>query len=733
MFRGFLILALLGAGSALGSSVQLLSSLPNGAVSKGVQLDAAGNIYLAGYITPQAPKSRSDTSDAFVAKLSPDGSTLLYLTSFGGSSIDQAAALALGSDGSVFVAGYTTSTDFPVTAGTSASGDGFLATLNPAGSLVYASIVGGGAATAIALDDAGDVFVTGTSSSVFPATSGSVARNFLPSGGFILKFDPTLSSVLLSINGYGSGLIALDSQGNIYIAGLASVLPGPGFGYLPSLSANGFQSTHSIMPCSQSFGPSGFGVPCSNYQYVAKIDPTGTQLLWATYVTGTYGATPGGMAVDSGSNVILAGTTNSDDYPVTAGAFQTAYAPAAAPPPNFGFPEIGAPAATGYITKLNATGTALVWSTYFGGSQSDYIGGMTVNADGDIYVSGLAGSSDLPGLSDTPPGCRPSPNQGLGFVARITPDGASASSSQLIYDAPACLYASCPLGFSGWPLALRPDGTAVAAGTNGTVASVDFSASSRLACIADVTDNAQLSSVTPGQLISLFGTDLAPATPFTPTAGVEASSSSLSVFFNGIAAPILYTSAQQINVQVPYEIAGQSGVQMQVTGTLTSLPVSESRTLAVAQRQPSVFLSTDAVESPLAGYSVCSSLIQLFEVAVALNADGTLNDCTNPAAGGSIVTIFLNGLGPVTPAQTTGAISAAPAVALTPAVNPNASEYTDVPVTALATTTVPGSISGVAQVRLQLPPSVNTIIAVKITLAGAPTREPVVLIWTLSN
>jgi uncharacterized protein (TIGR03437 family) len=741
MLRAFPFLVLLGAGSALGSNVQLLSPLPNGAVSKSVQLDAAGDIYMAGYITPQAPKSSNDISDVFVAKLSPDGSTLLYLTSFGGSSVDEAAALALGSDGSVFVTGFSDSTDFPVTAGTSASSGGFLAKLNPAGSLVYASFLGG-AATALALDSAGDVFVTGTSSSVFPATSGSVARNFNPSAGFILKFDPTLSNVLLSINGYGSGLIALDSQGNIYIAGLASVLSGPGLGYLPSLSANGFQSTHATMPCSRSLGPSGFGIPCSNYQYVAKIDPTGTKLLWATYVTGTYGATPGGMAVDSEGNVILAGTTNSDDYPVTPGAFQTAYAPAAAPPPNFGFPEIGAPAATGYITKLNAMGTALVWSTYFGGSQSDYIGGMTIDAGGNINVSGLAGSADLPGLSEAPPGCRPSANQGLGFVARITPDGASASNAQLIYDAPACLYESCggtltdsltDLDFSGWPLALRPDGTALVAGTNGTVADVDFSASSRLACIADVTDNAQLSSVAPGQLISLFGTDLAPATPYAPPGGVEASSSSLGVFFSGVPAPILYTSAQQINVQVPYEIAGQSGVQMQVTGTLTSLPVSESRTLAVAQRQPSVFLSTDASESPVTGFSVCGSLVQLFEAAVALNADGTLNDCTNPAAGGSIVTIFLNGLGPVTPAQTTGAISAAPAVALTPAVDPSAGEEPGIQVTTLTTTTVPGSISGVAQVRLQLPQNVGSATFLTITLAGAPTREKVVFIWTLPN
>ena len=437
------------------------------------------------------------------------------------------------------------------------------------------------------------------------------------------------------------------------------------------------------------------------------------------------------MAVDSEGNVILAGTTNSDDYPVTPGAFQTAYTPSAPPPPDLGFPFVGAPAATGYVSKLNSTGTALVWSTYFGGSQTDHIGGMTIDASGNIYVSGLAESSDLPGLAGTPAGCRPSANQGLGFVAQITPDGASASGTQLVFDAPACLYETCAgNNLSGWPLALQPAGTAVVAGTNGTVAGIDFSASSRLACIADVTDNAQISSVTPGQLISLFGTDLAPAIPYVPPGGVEPSSSSLSVTFNGTPAPILYTSAQQVNLQVPYELAGQSSVEMQVTGTLTTVPVSESLTLAVVQRQPSVFLTADALESPVTGFTPCGSQVQLLEAAVALNADGTLNDCTNPAVGGSIVTIFLNGLGPTTPAQITGAITAEPAVSLTPAA---AISGPSSQVTAIATTTVPGSISGLTQVQLQLPQTVNRTVTAAITLAGTPTRETAILIWTVSN
>jgi hypothetical protein len=167
---------------------------------------------------------QSYTSDAFVAKLSPDGSQLLYLTIFGGSSIDASFSLALGGDGSVFVVGYTASSDFPATAGAlrPASGCcGFIAKLNPAGSLIYAAALGS-IATGVALDSAGEVLISGGSgglqafsTSGFPATSRTVSGG---PGGFILKLDSTLSQIQLCINGYG-GLIVVDRRGDIYVAG----------------------------------------------------------------------------------------------------------------------------------------------------------------------------------------------------------------------------------------------------------------------------------------------------------------------------------------------------------------------------------------------------------------------------------------------------------------------------------------------------------------------------------
>jgi hypothetical protein len=140
MLRVLILFIFLTAIPVFGGSVQLLSSLPNGAVSKAIQLDPAGNIYLAGSLTPPNPQRSQDTSDAFLAKISADGSTPIYYTVLSGSSADAAAAIALGSDGSAYVTGSTGSSDFPVTAGAlettfnlAGASQGFLVKVNPAG------------------------------------------------------------------------------------------------------------------------------------------------------------------------------------------------------------------------------------------------------------------------------------------------------------------------------------------------------------------------------------------------------------------------------------------------------------------------------------------------------------------------------------------------------------------------------------------------------------------------
>jgi uncharacterized protein (TIGR03437 family) len=259
----------------------------------------------------------------------------------------------------------------------------------------------------------------------------------------------------------------------------------------------------------------------------------------------------------------------------------------------------------------------------------------------------------------------------------------------------------------------------IAAGANGTIARVDLFAAERLACLADPADNVQITAVAPGQVLSIFGSRIAPARSAVPNGGSASSFQGISVTFNGVPAPILYTSGEQINIQVPYEIAGQDSAEMQVVSSSEGL--TERKIVSVVQRQPSVFLAPDALLSDVPGYFYCGNTFSRAQHALALNADGTLNTCSNAALAGSTVTIFMNGLGPIQPAQPTGAIVASPAVAVAPGV---------VATGILSTTTFPGAISGLAQVQIQQ--ATAGFLEVLPVVAGKEAREPIV-IWVAAR
>jgi uncharacterized protein (TIGR03437 family) len=696
MLRGFLLIFLFSANQAFGGTVQPLPALPNGAIANAVQVDSAGNIYVAGEYFPN-PQNPNAPGHAIVGKLSPDGSQVIWWTVLAGSQNDSATALVLGSDNSAYVTGTTYSPDFPTTPGSfqptpSALGEAFAAKLGPTGTIVYSTYIGGsGSGAAITVDPAGRAFITGSlGSSVFATTPGAVsgAPNTGYNSAYVIELDPTGSKALLAISGFGGNAIAVDPQGNIYAAG---AFAGP---HVPT-TPGGFQtSSPAPQVCESSFA---MASPCA-FQHIGKIDPTGTQLIYATYISGSLGAIPAAIAIDAAGNAIVAGSTNSIDYPTTPLAYQTEYF--AFPFSTFVPPHISEPPVpTGYVTKLNASGTGLIWSTYFGGSGvtykqfpwGDQITGMGIDAGGNILVSGFAQSSDLPGLWSTPVALRPPPS-GEGFVARLSPDGTVLSPTELV-----------PETNSNVGIAVRSDGSAVVVPT---LAAVSLSPVGRVTAISDPADEAKLVSVAPGQLLTFYGSNLA------------TSANGVTVTFNGIPAPILYASGIQINVQVPYEISGQTQVTMQVLSPLVSPPLSESYILAVVERQPSVFISSN----PQCSGSGLQPL--------ALNADGTQNSCMNPAPSGSVVTIFLNGLGVSNPALATGAISPS-AIGLVPAATfvYGSAATTDF----LSTTTLPGSIDSLAQVQIQVS-STSSVVNIPVEVqqpSESPflVRGPGILIW----
>jgi len=695
---------------------------PTGTVIAAIQLDSTGSVFVAGTVPP---------GNAFVAKLSPDGSQILYWTLLSGNGVTQAHALALGRDGSAYVTGETTSTNFPVTPGSfqppiSSGTPAFVTKLDSTGAVQYGVLIGSPAYASgrfIAVGQSGEavVGIGGYPLSLPPGPGpfGSVSY----SAGFLLKLDAAGTKAIFLISAPGYGPIALDSQGNIYLAGASGNLGGQ----VPTTSG-AFQASGGFNYCGDSGGLMPGVINICPQQYIAKISQDGSALLYSTYVTGRSGAQPTAIAVDTSGNVYVAGTTSSSNYPVTNGSFQTVdLADAALPRPSPGNtlqPGAYPPPATGYVTKLNSQGTALLWSTFFGGTWLDVISSMRVSADGGIYLVGISTSGDLPGTAAVADGCRPSPLHPMPFVTQLSSDGTSIGRTRLTHELPSIQYSdllnSLLVYFTfpgGLPaLAVGPDGTIAAAWGDTLLAGFDLTASPR-ACILDSADYASATRVAPGELVSIFGASL---------------KSQSAVMFNRIAAPVLYASPQtsnpdgsygiaQLNVQVPYEIAGESTVSVQI-GT-------EIHTLLVATLAPSAFLIPGAstVCEPAATFGWFGS------VPLARNADGSVNSCSNPAQPGSTVTISLNGLGVTSPALPTGSINSQTPIPLNLTVS-------DPSVKVVSAVAAPGQPSGVWQVGFAVPNpgGPGPLVAVyPLTLqpkvSGVPLLEPQLVIWALDQ
>lgn len=356
-------------------------------VSAGVATDSAGFVYIAGGTSSgNFPTSAGvyDTThnggkDIFVTKLSPGGSSLIYSTLIGGATDDAATALALDGSGHVYITGETSSTNFPATAGaldTTYNGilDTFVIKLNPAGSsLIYSTILGGAGedfTKCIQLDGAGNAYLAGfTSSTDFPVTAG--AYDTTPNGQYDVyaaKLNATGTALIYStfIGGtdfdraYGLGL---DGSLNAYVAGYTYSADYPA-------TAGAFDTTHNG----------------KKDAILSKLNSTGTELIFSTFLGGNEGEQALCCTVDGSGNAYVAGLTPSANFPVTAGAFDTTYGGA-------GFLHKWGDA---YVTKFNSTGSALLYSTYLGGSGDDVALGIDLDSQGNACVTGTTFSSQFP-------------------------------------------------------------------------------------------------------------------------------------------------------------------------------------------------------------------------------------------------------------------------------------------------------------------------------------------------
>lgn len=342
---------------------------------RGIRIDTTGNIYIAGAAATAFPTTAGsyDTtfnggSDGFIAKLNPTGSSLLYSTFFGTSSIDYVEDLAIDALGNVYVAGRTSDTilDLPTTVGAfdethNGIDDGFVAKFNDTGSsLVYSTFLGGSeidTALNIEVNTSGEAFVAGVttdSATDFPAVVGSydTTHNGV-TDFFVSKVNAAGSALIYSTFIGGPGIdnvtaMNIDAVGSVYVAGTVA----PGYPTTPGV----FDTT----------------VAGSNEIGLSKLSPSGATLQYSTFVGGTGGENANDIAVDRFGNVTLVGTNFGGDYPTTAGAFDTT--------PNGGSEAI--------LTTVNQNATALIVSTYIGGAGNELANAVAIDMNGNAYLAG---------------------------------------------------------------------------------------------------------------------------------------------------------------------------------------------------------------------------------------------------------------------------------------------------------------------------------------------------------
>jgi hypothetical protein len=367
------------AGTALVYSTYLGGI--SGDAGDGIAVDVAGNAYVTGNAGLNFPTVNPIQAmlgggrDAFVTKINAAGSALVYSTYLGGSESEFGVGIAVDSAGNAYIAGDTNSSNFPTVnpiqatfggggSGNFAPADAFVTKINAAGTaLTYSTYLGGSDhdfGGGIALDSAGHVYITGTARSTnFPTANPIQGINGGSEDAFVTKINGAgtafvYSTYLGGSGGDGGASIAVDSAGNAYLTG--------------DTRSTNFPTATPIQ------GASG-----GRDAFVTKINAAGSALSYSTYLGGSGNDDQGrGIAVDSGGNAHVTGFTNSANFP-TVSSLQS---------------KSGTYDA--FVTKFNAAGSALVYSTYLGGSGTDSGAAIAVNSAGDAYVTGEARSSNFP-------------------------------------------------------------------------------------------------------------------------------------------------------------------------------------------------------------------------------------------------------------------------------------------------------------------------------------------------
>jgi uncharacterized protein (TIGR03437 family) len=628
---------------------------------------------------------------------------------------------------------------YQVTTVTDSSGRAWIrVTKTNAQGVIVATIQFGGTATdtptAIKVDAQGEVVIAGTTNSKdFPVTN-SIVPTVQRSAAFVVKVDSGLTGIIASTLiggsnyaascrycGTGASALDVDSAGNIYLAGYTAALDFP-------VTAGAYQTTP---PGYDNFGSASFG-------FVAEISPGLSKIVFATYFgsdavncmgsecIGAWGSTgfvalavdtsgaiiasadvylrvappppavgtttvkfaPGGgsvvwstainpngdsqeisaLALDGSGNVLVVGVAENGAVG-TAGTVQPCFGPNN---------EIVSVIVGGFIGKLSGSSGAVQFLTGFGceeGSVPESVGNsvssVAVDASGTIWITGTADPSTLPVTPKLH-------GSGSSYVAALAPDG---SSVEALYEAGAAMF--------GQALALTSTGNPMVLGGAGFLMLPNTAGGPSLTGVANSAGSVASGLIAPAELMSFYGTGLGPATPLNAqvvNGVVQSNLGGYQLLFGGVAAPLLYIGANQINAVVPSEVSGKDSVSVTLVTPTGTFSLAD---LYIRPSEPEIF------HDPVVG------------TAVAINQDGTLNSSSNPAHAGELVSVWGTGAG-------------APYAGLFPAdgtivpISGNLLTYPALPVSVLDRNDSlevvyagdsPGEVFGLLQVNFRLPQS----------------------------
>ncbi len=576
-------------------------------------VDKEGNTYIArnhGYeATPGAYQNGTAIS---VTKFNKTGTSVIYTATFGDSELDRVNGMTVDDSGNLYLVGQAGSSAFPTTAGAFQSSFGltggaflnaFVMKLNPQGSaLIYATFLKGdttyksekkgSVGRGIAVDASGNAYIVGHTNALdFPISANALQSTIAsynklpPVDVFVTKLNPQGSGMVYSTylgsasnTESGSG-IAVDAQGNAYVTGYS----GDGWVGITQPQGTKFPTTAAAYKLQDTYG---LGEFLPMYAFVSKINPTGTALVYSTLVGAVAGTliVPS-LALDAAHCVYLTGWTKSPTFPTTMGAHKT---------------RLNAEYGNAFITKLNAAGSNLSYSTFLGGTTADYGTGVSVDASGNAIVTGFTNSGDFPQVGATPENI-----EAGGFITKLNASGSALVNSMFLRgtrDPKLALDAAGNCYVAGWAtdgFAPTPDAFQSAAGTSFllklstpraaiTVSAASYAGESQ-ACEA---------------IVSAFGSGMATATRHAASAPLPTTLGGTTIKVRDSAggereAPLFFVSPTQVNFQIPPGTANGAATIVITSGDGT---VSQS-SLEIVNVSPSLF-SADATGRGLAAAQI---------------------------------------------------------------------------------------------------------------------------------